>query len=197
MTRRLLLVEDEEGSRALLEEALVARGFSVKSTADRAAALRAFASEDHLDAVVTDVVLAEDEDGGLELVSALRESGFPAPIIVITAFADKRRLKRALELRVSYLLEKPFSAEQLISVLRRLWEEADDLSHYVEQALSRARLTPKESEVARLLLKGLPNDEIAHALNNSDKTVRQHVSSVYHKAGVSSRAEFFHFVFPT
>ncbi len=193
MSQRLLLVEDEEGSRALLEDALGARGFVVDSAADRAAALQLAAAGAHYDAVVTDVVLGDEEDGGLDLVAGLREVGLTAPVVVITAFADKRRLKRALELHVSYLLEKPFSAEQLIKVLRKLWEEADDLSHYVTQALSRARLTPKESEVARLLLKGLSNDEIAHVL----KTVRQHLSSVYQKAGVSSRTEFFHYVFPT
>lgn len=197
MKRRLLLVEDEEASRVLLEDALVARGFAVESAPDRAKALALLTPEAYFDALVTDVVLGDEEDGGLDLVAQARSAGFVAPVVVITAFADKRRLKRALELHVSYLLEKPFSADQLISVLRRLWEEADDLRHYVEQALSRARLTPRENEVARLLLKGLSNEEIAHALNNSEKTVRQHVSSVYEKAGVSSRAEFFHYVFPT
>ena len=32
---------------------------------------------------------------------------------------------------------------------------------------------------------------------NSDKTIRQHVSQIYAKCGVSTRAEFFHYVFPT
>ncbi|MEZ4370108.1 MAG: response regulator transcription factor [Polyangiaceae bacterium] len=197
MKRELLLVEDEEGSRSLLEESLMARGLGVVSAGDRLGALKLASDGRYFDALVTDVVLGDDEDGGLDLVAQLRAAGFAAPVVVITAFADKRRLKRALELRVSYLLEKPFSADQLISVLNRLWDENDDLSHYVEQALSRARLTPKEREVAKMLLKGLSNEEIARVLNNSDKTVRQHLSSVYAKAGVASRTEFFHYVFPT
>ncbi|MCB9590754.1 MAG: response regulator transcription factor [Polyangiaceae bacterium] len=197
MRRELLFVEDEEASRSLLEDALTARGLSVAAVGDRPSALELARGGRYFDALVTDVVLGDDEDGGLELVAQLREAGFSAPVVVITAFADKRRLKRALELRVSYLLEKPFSADQLISVLNRLWDETSDLTHYVDQALSRARLTPKEREVATMLLKGLSNEEIARVLNNSDKTVRQHLSSVYQKAGVASRAEFFHYVFPT
>jgi len=197
MKRRLLLVEDEEDARLLLQDSLSARGFVVESAADRASALGLTARGGHFDAIITDVVLGSEEDGGLTLVHELREQGNAAPVVVITAFADKRRLKRALELRVAYLLEKPFSSEQLVSVLNRVWDEADDLGHYVEQALTRARLTPKECDVARLVLKGLSNDEIAQALNNSDKTVRQHLSSIYQKSQVSSRTEFFHFVFPT
>lgn len=197
MKRRLLLVEDEEGARSLLKIALTSRGLSVDAAADAEQALELASRDPRFDAVVTDVVLGSDESAGLELIPRLRNLSVTAPMVVITAFADKRRLKRAIELKVAYLLEKPFSAEQLASVLGRLWSEPQELSHYVEQALMRARLTPKESEVARLVLKGLSNEEIAGALSNSDKTVRQHLSSVYLKCGVRSRAEFFHHVFPT
>jgi len=197
VNRRLLLVEDEDGARALLKAALTSRGLAVDAAPGVDEAVALATENPHFDAVVTDVVLGSDDSAGLELIPRLRELSVTAPIVVITAFADKRRLKRALELKVSYLLEKPFSAEQLASVLARLWSENQELSHYVEQALMRARLTPKEGEVARLVLKGLSNEEIASALSNSDKTVRQHLSSVYLKCGVRSRAEFFHHVFPT
>ncbi len=197
MTRRLLLVEDEEDSRLLLQDALTSRGFVVDGAATRPEALALARASVRFDAIVTDVVLGSEEYGGLTLVQELRDSGIAPPFIVITAFADKPRLKRALELRVAYLLEKPFSTDELVSVLRRVWEEADDLSHFVEQALAQAHLTPKETEIARLVLKGLSNDEIARILNNSSKTVRQHLSSIYQKAKVTSRSEFFHYVFPS
>ena len=197
MSRRLLLVEDEDGARTLLAAALVSRGFTVDAAPNAGAAIALATRSPHFDAVVTDVVLGSDDSGGLELIPRLRELSVTAPVVVITAFADKTRLKRAIELGVSFLLEKPFSAEQLVGVLARLWSENRELSHFVEQALLHARLTPKESEVARLVLKGLSNEEIAAVLSNSDKTVRQHLSSVYLKCGVRSRAEFFHHVFPT
>ncbi|MEZ4220917.1 MAG: response regulator transcription factor [Polyangiaceae bacterium] len=197
MKRRLLLIEDESGARNVLRLSLSARGLEVDAAEGVEAALALARAHPYYDAIVTDVVLGKDEDGGLSLIPKLRELGVTAPVVVITAFADKRRLKRALELRVSYLLEKPFSSDELLSVLNRLWDETDELSHFVEQALTRAALTPKEAEVARLVLKGLSNDEIARALDNSDKTIRQHLSSIYAKCHVGSRAEFFHYVFPT
>ena len=50
-------------------------------------------------------------------------------------------------------------------------------------------LTPREREVARLLIRGATNDEIAQALWISRYTVKDHVKSVYAKLRVTSRAE--------
>jgi DNA-binding CsgD family transcriptional regulator len=50
-------------------------------------------------------------------------------------------------------------------------------------------LTPREREVARLLVRGETNDEIARALCISRYTVKDHAKSVYAKLGVASRTE--------
>ena len=50
-------------------------------------------------------------------------------------------------------------------------------------------LTRREREILGLLARGLSNAEIAGELHISDKTVRNHLSSVYDKMGVSSRAQ--------
>jgi len=50
-------------------------------------------------------------------------------------------------------------------------------------------LTPREREVARLLIRGESNDEIARALWISRYTVKDHVKAVYAKLRVASRAE--------
>jgi len=47
-----------------------------------------------------------------------------------------------------------------------------------------------------LALKGLSSPEIAQVLSMSDKTVRQHLSRVYEKCGVSGRGELVHLLFP-
>ena len=56
-------------------------------------------------------------------------------------------------------------------------------------------LTDKERTVARHLLNGLSSTEIAVVEKNSPKTIRQHVSQIYAKCGVSSRAEFFRWAY--
>ena len=51
-----------------------------------------------------------------------------------------------------------------------------------------AGLTPRELEVLRLLAAGATNHAIATRLHLADKTVHRHVSNIYSKLGVSSRA---------
>ncbi|HEX7604643.1 MAG TPA: response regulator transcription factor [Polyangiaceae bacterium] len=196
MSPRVLLVEDEDDARISLARAIERGGRSCTGAASLAEAIAAAKGAGFFDAVVTDVVLGEDEEGGIDLIGELRTLGVRAPVIVITAFADVQKTKRALNAGAVYLLEKPFRAAELLAVLDRVLADPGDVMHLVDRALSHAGLTDKEMAVARQLLKGLTSDEIARLENNSEKTIRQHVSRVYAKCGVSSRAEFFHFVFP-
>ena len=83
-----------------------------------------------------------------------------------------------------------------LEVIRRVLGEPRDIGYLVDSALAKAGLTDKEQAVARLILKGLTSVEIAELEGNSEKTVRQHVTQIYAKCGVASRAELFHFVFP-
>ena len=59
----------------------------------------------------------------------------------------------------------------------------------IERQFEQWRLTPAESDVALLLLKGYSHKHIAVDTGRSERTVRQHATSVYNKAGLSSRAE--------
>jgi DNA-binding NarL/FixJ family response regulator len=194
--RSLLLVEDDGDARASLERSLAREGFACTGASTVEEALAAAAAAPFLDVVVTDVVLGSDERGGIRLIGALREAGVRAPIVIITAFAALDSVKQALNEGASYLLEKPFRAADLIEVLRRVTGEPASIGYLVDRALSKAGLTEKEESIARLILKGLTSAEIARLEGNSDKTVRQHITRIYAKCGVSSRPEFFHYVFP-
>jgi DNA-binding CsgD family transcriptional regulator/predicted alpha/beta hydrolase family esterase len=52
-----------------------------------------------------------------------------------------------------------------------------------------AALSPRERQILALLSEGLPNAEIGERLSISEKTVRNHISSVYDKLGVWNRAQ--------
>jgi DNA-binding NarL/FixJ family response regulator len=147
--------------------------------------------------VVADVVLGEGRMTGIELITALRRDEVRAPVVLVTAFADQQRVKAALNAGASHLLEKPFTTEALRTVLEKVTSADVDLLRLVNRALSRARLTRKEEEVARLVLKGLSSSEIGQMIGNSEKTIKQHLTQVYAKLGVAGRAEFFHLVFPS
>ena len=191
----VLLVEDDADARLALARALRRETFECIEAEDAAAAIAA-AQAHSFDVAILDLVLGEDEDGGLRVLEALRASGSAVPVLVVTAFADVPRLKRALNLGASYVLDKPFRASELTATVRKLLADKQDLSKLVATALRRAALTDREAEIAQLVLKGLPSPEIGSVLGASEKTVRQHITRIYEKCGVASRPEFFHYVFP-
>ena len=60
-----------------------------------------------------------------------------------------------------------------------------------QQLISKYNLPQREAEVARFILNGLTNKEIAFNLHVAEITVKKHVSSIYRKLNVNSRFEFF------
>ncbi|HEY4103656.1 MAG TPA: response regulator transcription factor [Polyangiaceae bacterium] len=189
--RTVLLVEDEFDTRELLGRALERAGYVCWLAADRERALTLAREAEQIDVVVTDVVLARDNHGGLALLTELRQAGIGAPVIVITAFADVEKLKIALNEGAAHFLEKPFRAAELLQVIERVLAERRPLHQAAEMLLASAQLTDKELTVARLLLEGLSSNEIAERERNSPKTIRQHVTQIYAKCGVATRAQFF------
>ena len=197
MKATILLVEDEDDTRELLGRALERAGHRCLAARDAREGLERAREAAPIDVVVTDVVLGRDDRGGLRLIADLRAAGVRAPVVVITAYADVERVKVALNEGAAYFLEKPFRAPELLDVIERVrtQEGSGSVSSNAEQVLSRAHLTDKELLVARHLLEGRSSGQIATLENNSPKTIRQHVSQIYAKCGVSSRAEFFRLVY--
>jgi DNA-binding NarL/FixJ family response regulator len=191
----ILFVEDDEDARASLGRSLTRAGFEVLSAASIQEAESLADRAPFIGAVVTDVVLGDDTEAGLTLLRRLKERGVSAPVVLITAFAALDSVKRALNQGAAFLIEKPFRAAELLEVLAEVTQRQDSVHYAVDRALAEAGLTDKELTIARYVLKGLKSTEIAQLEQNSDKTVRQHITKIYAKCGVTSRAEFFHYVF--
>jgi len=190
----VLLVEDEPDARDVLARAIERAGYRCIPTADERDALDRAAGA-VVDVVVTDVALGPDDRAGLRLLTSLRAIGIAAPVIIITAYADLEKVKFALNAGAAHLIEKPFRAPELIDAIDRVRDPGTDAMHAIEQVLSRSGLTDKERTVARHLFEGLSSSEIAEIEGNSPKTIRQHVSRIYVKCGVGSRAEFFRLLY--
>lgn len=80
------------------------------------------------------------------------------------------------------------------SVERDTWRERaqqalEGLGFAVDGQFHSWGLTPAESEIALLLLKGHSHKSIARATGRSERTVRQHAVAVYHKSQLGGRAE--------
>ncbi len=133
---------------------------------------------------------------GIQLLQELRKRQVHTPCILITAFNSLEYTREALNSSANYLLEKPFTFQSLQKVIQKVIETPSSLQYCVDRGLSQLELTPQEGHVAVLALKGLSNAEIAKSLKISEKTVKQHMTQIFEKAAVSSRSEFFSYIFP-
>jgi DNA-binding NarL/FixJ family response regulator len=193
--KRVLLVEDEPDTLEILCRAIERHGFACLTADGPAAALEHATKPGVIDVVVTDIVMGGDDRAGLKLLRGLRDAGVHAPVVVITAFADVEKVKLALNEGAAYLLEKPFRAPQLLVAIDRACQPRIGVPQAVDEILTRANLTEKERSVAQHLLLGLTAAEIAARENNSEKTIRQHVTQIYAKCGVGNRVELFRKVY--
>ena len=111
---RVLIVEDDEPNREVMQMVLESAGHRV-STAGTGAEALTRAAEERPDAVLLDMVLP-DQSG--EMLSAeLRSRLVPAPRIIITTGMTVG-LKEAARLGADAVLQKPFGPERLLAVLR-------------------------------------------------------------------------------
>ena len=118
---KLLVVDDDEDSRYVLERALERAGARV-SSADSAAAALSFLETQPVDVMISDIGMPEED--GFSLLKRLRalpsSQGGRTPAIALTAYARKEDVARALEVGFQKHLPKPANLEELTRAVAKL-----------------------------------------------------------------------------
>jgi two-component system response regulator NreC len=132
---------------------------------------------------------------GVDAVPGLREEAPETAIVLLTMDRDLTLARRALEAGARGYLFKDAAHLELIEAVRNAAEGRDFLPASVAAGLrgadqgERPILSPRETEVLRLMALGHTNREIAEALSLSVRTVETHRAHVQQKLGLSSRPE--------
>jgi two-component system alkaline phosphatase synthesis response regulator PhoP len=114
---RLLVVEDEEVIRVLLEDDLSMEGYDVATAGDGEAAL-SMAGNHAYDLIILDVMLPGKD--GFQVCRELRESGVGTPILMLTAKSQEIDKVLGLELGADDYVTKPFSPKELVARIRAI-----------------------------------------------------------------------------
>ncbi|MFK7868677.1 MAG: response regulator [Roseobacter sp.] len=126
MDAHLLIVDDDERIRVLLQKFLVRHGFLVTAARDAAHARRILSGLD-FDLVVMDVMMPGED--GVALTRWLRESN-SVPIMLLTAKGETSDRIEGLEAGADDYLSKPFEPKELLlrinAILRRMPEAPED-----------------------------------------------------------------------
>lgn len=162
---RLLLVDDDDNLRSMLDAALRHNGFDVHPVATGRAALDAVSTIGP-DLIVLDVMLPDLD--GFEVCRRLRADGARTPILFLTARDGTEDKVRGLTLGGDDYLVKPFSLEELTARLNAVLRRAglartesrltcgdlvlDDDAHRVTRGGVEVALSPTEYNLLRFLL---------------------------------------------
>ncbi|MFI1100504.1 response regulator [Streptomyces melanogenes] len=199
---RVLIVDDHPLFRSGLKAALESTGGTdvVAEAATAAEALEAVARQTP-DVVVMDLALPDAS--GIDVTRQLTALHPGLPVLMLTMSDDDGSLLAALQAGARGYLVKGAGAGEVLHAVRTVAaggavfgpQTAERLTallregrrHDAEQLFP--ALTAREAEVLDLIARGLDNRRIARQLVLSEKTVRNHVTHIFDKLQVTTRAE--------
>jgi len=186
----VFVIDDDESIREALKSLIRSVGLSVETFAS---------AQDFLESSRPDVpsclILDVRMPGlsGLDLQRDLAEAHIHIPIIFITGHGDIPMSVRAMKAGAVEFLTKPFRDQDLLDAIQQALERDRQMrSQQAETAELRSRyhsLTPRETEVFALVVKGMLNKQIALQLGTSEITIKLHRRQVMEKMHASSLAD--------
>jgi DNA-binding NarL/FixJ family response regulator len=152
------------------------------------------------DVVLLDVRMPKKT--GLDVLQAMKHRPQAPPAIILTTFDDDAVAASAMKLGAKGYLLKDIGKNELAEAIREvfsgktIWNPV--VTERVVRGLDKLRpgfaaieaptaLTPRETEILRLMAAGSSNREIAELLGTAEGTVKNHASSVFQKLGVRDR----------
>lgn len=192
MTDKMLvhIVDDDEAIRRSLSFLLKTSGYAVNLYMSGVEFLKD-AHRLERGIILLDVRMPEVD--GMEVQVRLREMGVMMPVIIMTGHGDIDMAVRAMKAGASDFIEKPFEKAALMDALEAASQRlAADVLGDRRSEDARARLnvlTPRELDVLKGMVDGLPNKTIAYDLGISPRTVEIHRANLMQKLGVQSLSE--------
>ncbi len=167
--KRILVVDDEQPIRTLIERAVKAAGLDCLTAGDGLEALEILKKEP-VDIVITDVVMPRMN--GIELTNKIREK-FNADVIVMTGFVNDYRFEDVVAEGASDFVQKPASLQEMVIRIKRVIQER-------ENAAERNRMGQELQESFRRLKKGLEDtiSVLARAIETRDPYTSGHQKRV-------------------
>jgi len=202
---RVCLVDDQElvrrGLKALLE---LLGGIEVAAEAGDGEAALAVIASSKPDVLLLDVRMPKLN--GVQVVETLASRGNLPPTLLLTTFEDDSALIQGVKAGARGYLLKGASPETLLEALHAVagggtYLYAPLVSDLAREGIRKSNsqesdvpgvldaLTERELEILRLMASGIGNREIASALALREGTVKNHVSSIFSKLGVTDRTK--------
>lgn len=178
-----------EGLALLIEQAWPA-ALEMLHAGSLQEALQQMAAHPDVRLVLLDLGLPDTE--GLQALQALRALPTPPRVLVVSAEEDPATVLAAIDAGAAGFLPKSRQASLMLAALRTVFVGGVPLPAGVTaapQAATAVALTPRQTEVLRLLIEGRSNRDIGLELGMAPSTVKTHLAAVFERLGVNSRTQ--------
>ncbi len=149
------------------------------------------------DVALLDIRMPECD--GITAAEIMLSENLCAPLL-LTTFDEEDFILRALKSEICGYILKNSPAERIINAVRTVNSGGtvfqEDILKYVRDKINPSKggeifseLTPRETEIVRLIAEGLTNQQIAERLFLSNGTVRNHISTILEKTGLEHRTQ--------
>lgn len=188
---RIVLADDHLLARAGIR-ALLERHPGHEVVAECADGVQAIAEVRHLRPDVAVLDIAMPGPSGIEVARAIRSFAPTMKILILSCIDRQEVVEQAIAARVNGYLLKDFILAELELAVSTVMNDGYFLSPRIREMLSQPPidgeqppvLTPRQTEILRLVASGHSTKEIARDLNISPKTVEFHRAALMEKIGV-------------
>jgi len=192
---RLLLADDHRMLRETLKRSMLDEGFEIAGEASDGQEAVELVLERQPDVILMDVTMPEMD--GVEATRRIIEQRPESRIVMLTMHADQDVIAAAIRAGAVGYLVKDCSFEEVAATVREAY--AGDVSPQIAASmLKEARgladeaesvITKREIEVLQLIADGCATPEVAEKLFISQKTVKNHLASIYAKLDARDRTQ--------
>jgi two-component system response regulator DegU len=202
MAIRLMLADDHRMLREGLRRSLTDEGFDVVGEAPDGEEAVRLADSLRPDVILMDVTMPDVD--GVEATRRIHQQHPEIRIVMLTMHADQSVIAEALRAGASGYLVKDCSTEEIAEAVRMAANDDSTLSPALANAMldevrridpdsvaddSDRVVTKREVEVLQLIADGCSTPEVAERLFISQKTVKNHLASIYHKLDARDRTQ--------
>jgi len=203
MTTRVLIADDHPLFRAALVQTLsdCIEDVEVSQARDLPEVFEQLNRAEGVDLVLLDLHMPGNK--GLAGLARIR-SQFPAvAVVMVSANEDPVVIRRALDQGAAGFIPKSVDLSELSQALEAVFDCREWVPARLKRAVSEAtasdaegdmaqritRLTPQQLRVLEMVAQGRLNKQIADALGIQLRTVKAHMSEIFHKLGVRNRTQ--------
>lgn len=201
MTIRLMLADDHRMLREGLRRSMIEEGFEVVGEAQDGVEAVELAETLIPDVILMDVSMPNCD--GVEACRQVKSRGGSSKIVMLTMHADKEVLTNAIRAGATGYLVKDCSTQEIADAVRMaaagdtvlspqlarsMLEEVRRLDERANSEEDRT-VTKREEEVLQLIADGCSTPEVAERLYISQKTVKNHLASIYQKLDARDRTQ--------